>query len=225
MSRLLFFLLLVANLAFGAHLWLSASAGKADFSARERNRDEVRIVAVTPPVIAARKAEESRRTVQALAGAACVEFSGVGGAEMARAREAFAALKLGPRLEERRVEEITRHWVFLPPAKDRRAAEAAIAQVRRQGVGEVSIRPDNSISLGVFSTEEAARRFLATVENKGVKGAQVGPFAKDLRELAFLVKEPDTEMVARLTLMQRDYSGAQLRAVACPGPVPEGKAP
>ena len=225
MSRLLFFLLLVANLAFGAHLWLSASAGKADFSARERNRDEVRIVAVTPPVIAARKAEESRRTVQALAGAACVEFSGVGGAEMARAREAFAALKLGPRLEERRVEEITRHWVFLPPAKDRRAAEAAIAQVRRQGVGEVSIRPDNSISLGVFSTEEAARRFLATVENKGVKGAQVGPFAKDLRELAFLVKEPDTEMVARLTLMQRDYPGAQLRAVACPGPVPEGKAP
>lgn len=225
MSRLLFFLLLVANLAFGAHLWLSASAGKADFSARERNRDEVRIVAVTPPVIAARKAEESRRTVQALAGAACVEFSGVGGAEMARAREAFAALKLGPRLEERRVEEITRHWVFLPPAKDRRAAEAAIAQVRRQGVGEVSIRPDNSISLGVFSTEDAARRFLATVENKGVKGAQVGPFAKDLRELAFLVKEPDTEMVARLTLMQRDYAGAQLRAVACPGPVPEGKAP
>lgn len=225
MSRLLFFLLLVANLAFGAHLWLSASAGKADFSARERNRDEVKIVAVTPPVIAARKAEETRRTVQALAGAACVEFSGVGGAEMARAREAFAALKLGPRLEERRVEEITRHWVFLPPAKDRRAAEAAIAQVRRQGVGEVSIRPDNSISLGVFSTEEAARRFLATVENKGVKGAQVGPFAKDLRELAFLVKEPDTEMVARLTLMQRDYAGAQLRAVACPGPVPEGKAP
>ena len=35
-----------------------------------------------------------------------------------------------------------------------------MAQLRRQGVSDMSIRPDNAISLGVFSTEDAARRFL-----------------------------------------------------------------
>ena len=216
MSRFLFFLLLLASLGFGAHLWLTAAAERTDFSTRERNRDDVRIVAVTPPTVAARTAEETRKTVQSLAGAACVEFSGIGGGDIAKARDAFAALKLGERLVERRIEEITRHWVFIAPAADRRGAEAAMAQLRRQGVSDLSVRSDNAISLGVFSTEEAARRFLTSLEAKGVKGAEVGPFVKEMREIVMLVREPDTETVARLALLQREYANTLLRAVPCP---------
>ena len=216
MSRLLFFLLLIATVALGGHLWLSGRAEKADFSARERNRDEMRIVAVTPPQLAARRNEESRKAVQSLAGAACVEFSGIAAADASRAREAFGSLQLGPRLVERRVEEITRHWVFMPPVRERRAAETAMADLRKKGVADLSIRPDNAISLGVFSTEEAARRFLTALESKGVRGAEQGPFVKELRELVMLVREPDTELVARLTILQRDYAASQLRAVPCP---------
>ena len=91
-----------------------------------------------------------------------------------------------------------------------------MAQVRRQGVTDMSIRPDNSISLGVFSTEEAARRFLASIEAKGVKGAEQGPFVRDLRELVMVIREPDTELVAKLTVLQREFNSAQLRAVPCP---------
>ena len=218
MSRLLFFLLLVANLAFGAHLWLSAGREKADFATRERNRDEVRIVAVTPPVIAARKAEETRAQVQSLAGAACVEFAGVAPTELTQARQAFAAMQLGDRLLERRVEEITRYWVFVPPARDRRTADQTAANLRGRGISDISIRPDFAISLGVFSTEDATRRFLSLVEAKGAKGVQMGPFAKEVKDAVFLVREPDTELVARLALLQREYSTATLRAVACPAP-------
>jgi hypothetical protein len=216
LARLLFFLLLIAVIAFGAHLGLSGDARRADLGARERKTDLVKIVAVTPPMIAARKAEESRRAVQALAGAACVEFSGLSGADMARGREAFASLKLGDRLQERRVEEITRHWVFIPPARDRRTAESRMTQLRGQGVSEMSIRPDNAISLGVFSSEDAAKRFLAQLEGRGVRGAESGAFVKELRELGMLVREPDTETVARLALLQREFPNAQLRAVSCP---------
>ncbi|MEO7741577.1 MAG: hypothetical protein ABIR98_01395 [Usitatibacter sp.] len=216
MSRFLFFLLLLAAIALGAHLWLSVQPDRSDFSARERNRDEVRLVAVTPPAVAAQRAEESRKTVQSVAGAACVEFSGIANPDAQRARDAFAALQLGARISERRVEEISRYWVFIPPARDRRTAEATIAQVRRQGVNDMSIRPDNSISLGVFSTEEAARRFLTSLEAKGVKGAEQGPFVRELRELVMLIREPDTELVARLTVLQRDFNASQLRAVPCP---------
>jgi len=217
-SRLVFFLLLIATIAYGAHLWLSASVERADFTQRERNRDEVRIVGVTPPVAAAQAAEDRRRTIQTLAGAACVEFSGVASADAPRARDAFGALKLGDRLTERRVEEATRHWVFIPPARDRRTAEVAMAQLRRQGVAEMSIRPDNAISLGVFSTEDGARRFLAALESRGIHNAESAPFVRELRELVMLVREPDTETVARLALLQRDFAGSNLRAVACPEP-------
>lgn len=216
MSRLLFFVLLIAVAALGLHLWLASQADNPDLSTRERNPGAVRIVAVTPPLVAARSAEETRRVMQGLAGAACVEFSGVGAADLPRAREAFAALRLGDRLMERRVEDITRYWVYVPPARERRAAEATVAQLRRQGIGDLSIRPDNAISLGVFSSEDAARRFLASIEAKGVKGAELGPFVKELREVTMLVREPDTETVARLAILQRDYPRAQLRAVPCP---------
>jgi hypothetical protein len=81
------------------------------------------------------------------------------------------------------------------------------------------MRPDNSISLGVFSTEDAATRFLTSLQAKGVKNAEAGPFVRDLREIAMIVREPDTETVARLTILQRDYPGTNLRAVPCPAPV------
>ena len=216
MARLAFFLLLLAILGFGLHLWLSGPQERSDFTARERNRDEVRIVAVTPPNLAAQRTEEVRKAQQSLVGAACVEFAGIPASEAQRAREAFNSLQLGTRLSERRVEDIKLHWVFMPPASDRRAAETRMAELRRQGVQEMSIRPDNAISLGVFSSEEAARRFLTALTARGVRGAEQGPFTRELRELAMLVREPDTELVARLTVMQRDYPGAQLRAVTCP---------
>lgn len=218
MSRLLFFLLLLAVIALGVHLALTAHVEKSDFTARERNRDEVRIVAVTPPTVAARRAEENRAALQTLSGAACVEITGITAADAPRAQAAFAALALGPRLVERRVEEITRYWVYVPSARDRRTAEATMTQLRRQGVSDISVRPDNAISLGVFSTEDAARRFLVSLQAKGVTGAEEGPFVKELRELVMLVRDPDTELVSRLTLLQRDFAGSQLRAVACPAP-------
>ena len=216
MARLLFYLLLLAVLGFGLHIWLAAPQERADFSARERNRDEVRIVAVATPDVAARRAEDARKTQQSLVGAACVEFSGISPADAQRAREGFNALQLGTRLSERRVDEITRHWVFIPATNDRRAAETRMAELRKQGVQDLSIRPDNAISLGVFSSEEAARRFLTSLQAKNVRGAEQGPFARELRELVMLVRDPDTELVARLTIMQRDYPAAQLRAVPCP---------
>ena len=216
MARLAFFLLLLAILGFGLHLWLSGPQERADYSAREKNRDEVRIVGVTPPNVAAQRANEARKAQQNLVGAACVEFLGIAAADAQRAREAFNTLQLGTRLSERRVEEIKLHWVFIPPTNDRRAAETRMAELRRQGVQDMSIRPDNAISLGVFSSEEAARRFLTAIQARGVRGAEQGPFTRELRELVMLIREPDTELVARLTVMQRDYPGTQLRAVACP---------
>ena len=50
--------------------------------------------------------------------------------------------------------------------------------------------------------------------------AQVTPRNPQTTETLFTVKEPNTNMVARLTLMQREFDGSNLRAVACPVVVP-----
>jgi len=215
-ARFLFFVILVACIALGAHIVLTRPVHAPDVSSRERNAADVRILAVTPPETAARNAQETRRAVQALAGAACVEFSGFAPGDLPRAREAFAALRLGDRLTERRNEDVSRYWVFIPASRERRSAEQAMAQLRRQGVADVSLRPDNAISLGVFSTEDGARRYLTKLQGRGVQGAEVGPFSRETRDTTLLVRDPDTETVARLTILQRDFPNAQLRAVACP---------
>lgn len=218
MSRLIFFLLLVANLAFGMHVWLTEQQARPDLSRRERNADQAKIISVVPPVTAARHAEQTRQQVQSLSGAACVEFSNIAAPEVPAVREALAAMQLGDRLAERKVEEVTRHWVSIPPARDRRSAEQAAAALRKLGVNDLSLRPDNAISLGVFSTEEAARRHLALMESKGVKGAQVGPFAREAKDPVFLVRDPDSDLVTRLAVLQREHPASALRAVPCPSP-------
>ena len=94
-----------------------------------------------------------------------------------------------------------------------------MAQLKRQGVSDVSMRPDNSISLGVFSTEDAAARFLTSLQAKGVKNAEAGPFVRELREIAMIVREPDTETVARLTTPAARLSGHEPARGALPGTV------
>ena len=42
-----------------------------NLAARERHPEEIRIIAVTPPAVAARNVEETQRVVKSLAGAAC----------------------------------------------------------------------------------------------------------------------------------------------------------
>ena len=216
MSRFLFLVLLVAVLALAVHIGLTVSAPPPDLAARERHPEAIRILAVTPPARAARNAEETQRMVKSLTGAACVEFAGFAATDLQRARQAVAALGLGDRVTEHGAEDVSRYWVYVPAAPDRRTAEASAAQLRRLGVTDLSIRPDNAISLGIFSNEEGGRRFLAALEAKGVKGAVIGPFQKEVRDVSLLVRDPDTETVARLAILQRDFAGSRLRAVACP---------
>ena len=117
MARFLFFVLLVACIAFGVQIALTLPSGPPDFSRRERNPGDIRIMAVTPPEAAAKSAQQVRQAVQALSGARCVEFAGFKAADLPRVRDAFAALRMGDGFTERRIEDVTRYWVFVPPSK------------------------------------------------------------------------------------------------------------
>lgn len=220
MARLFFFLLLIANVALGAHIYLSETRPKAD--APEVNPGALKIVSVTDPGKAQQDAIAARTLVATLTGSACVDF-GVKPADGVRAQASFAAMNLGNRVSSRNAEEFSRFSVTLPVQKDKRAAETLVASLKKAGVKDVSALADNAISLGVFSTDEAAQKAVAELKTKAqalVKDVQVTPRNPQARETLFTLREPDTNMVARLTLLQREFEGSSLRAVACPATVP-----
>ena len=217
MARFIFFLLLLANVAFGAYLYLSESQpGSAPVS--EINRDALKIVSVADPGKAQAEALAARKLAESLKGSACVDF-GVKPADGTRAGISFAAMNLGDRLGTRNVEEYTRFLVSLPSYKEKRAADTLVASLKKAGVKDVSVMADNAISLGVYSSDEAAKKAAADIQDKAkslVKSIQITPRNLQAREILFTVKEPDTNMIARLTIMQREFEGSSLKAVTCP---------
>ena len=221
MARFIFFLLLLANVAFGAHLYLSETRPRSA-PPLEINRDALKIVSVTDPGKAQADALAARKLAESLKGSACVDF-GVKPADGARAGISFAAMNLGDRLGSRNVEDYTRFAVSLPAQKDKRAAESLVASLKKAGVKDVSVLGDNGISLGVYSSDEAAKKAATDIQSKAgslVRDVQITPRGSQVRETLFTVKEPDMNMIARLTIMQREFEGSSLKAVACPVATP-----
>ena len=221
MSRLIFFLLLIANVAFGAYHYHRETTPKVA-APREINPGAIKIASVTDAAKAQQDAMATKKLATSLSGSACVDF-GVKPADGARAQASFAAMNLGNRVSSRNVEEFSRFAVSLPAQKDKRAAETLVANLKKAGVKDVSALADNAVSLGVFSSDEAAKKAVADVNAKAkalVKDVQVTPRSAQTKETLFTVREPDTNMVARLTLMQREFEGSKLRAVTCPAAVP-----
>ena len=220
MLRLVFFLLLIVNVAVGAYFYLNPSRTSNDVPV-EVNRDKLNIISVTDAAKAKQEAQivlTARKLAESLSGSACVDFS-VKPADGARAQTLFAAMQLGERVDSRNVEEFTRFAVGMTAQKDKKAADTLVANLKKAGVKDVSTIADNAISLGVFSSEEAAKRTLAELEIKAgvlVKGATITPRNPQVKEAVFTIKEPDTTMIARLSLMQRDFEASTLKAVTCP---------
>lgn len=217
--RFVFFLLLIVNIAFAGHIWLSeARPAGEDPKKREINPDALKIIAVSDAKSAASTAARvtaAKQLAESVTAGACVELSGVKPADAPRVQQSLGELNLGERLVERRNEEPSRWWVFIAPASTRSAAEATIAALKRQGIRDVALQPDFAVSLGLFSSDDAATRFLADVQARGAKSAQKAPRAMQVKDHIFTVREPDTNLVARLTLLQADLEGSALKAVNC----------
>jgi hypothetical protein len=71
------------------------------------------------------------------------------------------------------------YWVFIPPAPTRQETDRKIAELKKLGVPELFVvqepGPDQrAISLGIFSTREAANERLDELRAKSVRTAKVG---------------------------------------------------
>lgn len=218
MARFLFLLFLVANIALASHVYLSKQQPKAALP-KEINPEQLKVVSITDSARAQRDAAEAKKLIASLTGASCVQFS-VRPADAPRAQTTLATLSLGDRLSSRNIEEFTRFGVALPVQRDRRAADALLASLKKANVKDVLIMADNSVSLGLFSSEESAKRVVSELEAKTgalVKGIAITPKNPQVRETAFVVRELDDTLITKLAVLQKDFEGSTLKGTDCPG--------
>lgn len=207
--RWIFFLLLLANAIFFGYMQFSGGHSEESLNVHAPlNADKVHLLGIAPPPSAKPAAPQI-----------CLEWGSFANAELAQARQALEKLNLGDKVAVRDMGEHVTYWVLIPPLKSKQDAEKKMTQVKAFGVADVALMPErdkwhNAVSLGVFSTPEAANKYLDEVRKKGVRSATVETRGKDARQSLF-VKDASEVVSAELVKIKLDFPGSELKAVAC----------
>ena len=179
--RLFVFLLILANLLFYAwtHDYLGASRDSESYRVAQQLRvEQIRVVSndLPPPEVA--RPEKSARVVEKPQAEVCLVLADMPLAE-GEALENLLVEKL-PAFKVLRTTTpgTSSFWVNMPPQKNKRDAETKAAELKKLGIKEFFIvqesGPNNlAISLGLFSTGEAAESALRALRDKGVRSARV----------------------------------------------------
>ena len=240
MTKWVLGLLLVANIAFFAVMqWGGALTKDGDALAVQApiNMDKIHLISegmYAPSSVSATSAVVSTNTPpfspasilsSELAsapkvGRQCLEWGEFSGRGLSDAQAGLAALKLGEKLSQRVVEHVGGFWVFIPPLKTSADVQRKIAQLKKMGVDDYFVVQEegawfNTLSLGVFRTEEAAQRFLESLREKGVRSAKVGERMSKLKFTVFTLKDVDANTAEKVRVLQKGFLDSELKSADC----------
>jgi hypothetical protein len=225
MIRVLISILVILNLALLAFglIGSGGQGGGGPPPADLRNPDSIRIVRgepePTPPTSPA--VRPTPVLVQS-----CLEFGPMSDDEAARARQSLGVSGLLERTVQAPMMAVASWWVHVPPRRSLLQAENELARIRAAGVRDAYVVLEQgelrfALSLGLFRTEEAARRFADQMKSRGVSSAVVGRREQQIRLTAFYVREPSDADLGELEQLRAAFPGTSIRTSACP----EGSAP
>jgi hypothetical protein len=223
--RTVFFLLLLANAGYFAWTYLGErrAFGEAQLAEQQVNQQAIRLLSAEQ--VAALVAERPKTAAEPVRPppkatvVACLELGAFSPAEVSRVQKALEPLALGSRLSQRREREVASYWVYMPPQRNRQAANQKASELRKLGVQDFFVLQEDfklryAISLGVFKTEEAAQARLEDLRRKGVRTARVGPRETSVQKVYFAVRDVPEALASRLEELRRDFAGSELKA--CP---------
>lgn len=152
--------------------------------------------------------------------ALCVEWRGLTREEFPLAREQLKALAGERVMSFTEVPLSVRHWVIFPPLPSAASATAKLGELTAAGVQDAFVVRDgawrNAISLGLYANNEAARRRVDEVEQKGVLGTRVELQARQGTDFYFVIRSEDTDALKSLSGIRQAYPNSQQSRVACP---------
>ena len=211
--RTAFILLLLANLTLFAYTQLDrAGSGESARLAEQVQPDKIRLL--TPQQVAALGPAK----VAALADV-CLEWGPFSDSEKARALAELGPSGLGRLLTQRRIENSTAFWVYLPRSSNKGIVDKRVADLKAAGVKDVAVVDTGAqrytISLGAFRSEEAARAQAADLARQGVTDAKAGPRQQTIVQTLLVIRDPEAAVVARARALQPMYQGTDIRIGAC----------
>ena len=220
--RTLFFLLVLANVAFFAWWRFAASpdAGADPLPiTRQIEPEKLKIISPADLPAAPVVQKPAPPPPPAPPPIACLEWGSFTAADAERVEKALEPLALGARLTQRRSEDTTSWWVFIPPQSSRQGALKKTAELKALGVKDYFIVQDDSdhrwaVSLGVFRSAEAAQARLAALRGQGVRSAQAGPRETVVARVWYQVTSVDAPLQAQLKDLARQLEGSELKE--CP---------
>jgi hypothetical protein len=145
----------------------------------------------------------------------CVEIAEfTNESQLARLRDKLTALKLTDRASEQTRERPGWYLVYLP-ARTLSDAEQRAEQLRTQGLQDLVVYREGalrfSVGLGSFRDRDLARKHLAQLERRGVRGARVAENASTARSTRVLIRGADASAVRQLEDMQKDFPQQKLQ--------------
>jgi len=148
----------------------------------------------------------------------CVEWGPFSDADRVRAQADIEPLQLGRLVSQRSVMSDSAWWVNAGPMQTRGAAERRVAELRAQGIDDLSVveyRGQFTVSLGVFRTENAANARAEAMLARGIGGAHAEPRQSGGTQSMLVVRDPPQPAMARLKELQPQYPGSDLRVGPC----------
>lgn len=230
-----FAILLVINILFFTMLQLGSSQGREPERSHEPvSAEKIKLLAevLKAPALALAKSESPANPEDSASTEikpdVCLEWGQFSGDTLTRVAQALEPLQLGAKLMQHKAEKNGGHWVYVTPRKTLQDAQKKVDELKRMGIRESYIVREPSalqfaISLGIFSTAEAAAKYLDQLREKGVKSAVSGPRTQEIDAAVFQIKDSGESMTAQLTKLKLDFPGSELKAVECRKPAKEGQ--
>lgn len=215
--RRLFFLLLAANaVVFAALQFVHGRGGESMTGHEPLHAEQIKLLDEAQLA----QLPVAKPAVPAPKSAACIQWGDFAASDLKRVLKALDKLQLDDKLSQQKVEKAQGWWVYIPPRKTQQEAQKKVAELKQLGVAESFVIQDgsrwrNAISLGIFSTPEAANRFLAQVKDKGVKSAMAGARTHETDVTRLVIRDVDDETRAQLGKLTQDFSGTELKTVDC----------
>ena len=211
--RTLFLLLLLANLTLFGYIQLdNMSVGEGVRLHQQLQPDKIRVL--TPQQVAALGPEKAASLADV-----CAEWGPFNEIDRVRALADLEPLGLGRLVSTRRSEPPASFWVFIAPFTSRASAERRVADLKSQGVTDVSVVDSGNqrfaISLGVFRTEDGANALAADLVRRGFANVRAGPRPQPGNLASLVIRDPPATAIARLKDLQAGYAGAEVRIGSC----------
>lgn len=211
MLKFAFWILLAANIV--------AFATALDYSGTSRTRtastettpilpERIRVV---PPAaateLASASASASEQNTPEKPVATCIAFEGFD-PEKADLFEKKLAFPAGT-FRRTTASTASNYMVYIPPAKNMKAAEAHIAALKAKNITNYFLIQEgkfrNAISLGIFKTETSANKLLTELKAQGIRDLAIAGRGKQTETVTLSINNPDRHQIEQIDALLTEF--------------------